>query len=92
MDAVRRFSEESYANSGSTSHESGRVVASEVVAAISLMANILHASPDELVMTSGATESNNLALLGVCLHPRQMRRSIVSVPTEHQAVLDPLGS
>ncbi len=90
MDAVRRFSEVSYANSGSTSHEAGRAVAGEVASAISSIANILHASPDELVMTSGATESNNLAILGVCLHPRQKRRTIVSAPTEHQAVLDPL--
>jgi cysteine desulfurase len=54
------------------------------------MAGILHAAPDELVMTSGATESNNLAILGGCLHPRQKRRIIVSVETEHRAVLDPI--
>ncbi len=90
MDAVRRFSEESYANSGSTSHEAGREVATAVAVAIATIAEVLHASPEELVVTSGATESNNLAILGVCLHPRQKRRSIVSVPTEHQAVLDPL--
>jgi cysteine desulfurase len=90
MDAVRRLSEESYANSGSTSHDAGRAVASEVALAIESIANNMRALPEELVMTSGATESNNLAILGACLHPRQKRRSIVSVPTEHQAVLDPL--
>jgi cysteine desulfurase len=90
MDAVRRLSEDSYANSGSLSHEAGRAVAIEVANAIASIASHMRASPEEMVMTSGATEANNLAILGVCLHPRQKRRSIVSMPTEHHAVLDPL--
>jgi cysteine desulfurase len=40
------------------------------------------------LITSGATESNNLAIRGVCNHPRQKRRHIVTVTTEHHAVLD----
>ncbi len=42
------------------------------------------------MITSGATESNNLALLGYATHPRQTRRQIISCQTEHRAVLDPL--
>ncbi len=56
-----------------------------------MLANELGSAPHELVVTSGATESNNLALLGYCLHPRQNRRVVVSVATEHRAVLDPLN-
>ena len=54
------------------------------------LASLFGATDDELVITSGATESNNLALFGACLHPRQKRRKIVSLVSEHKAVLDPL--
>lgn len=81
---------EQFANAGSTTHAFGRGVAQRVEQAIASLAGLIGAEADEVVVTSGATESNNLALLGVCLHPRQTRRKIVSVATEHKAVLDPL--
>jgi cysteine desulfurase len=90
MEAFHRLSVEDYANYGSVTHAAGRAVAEEVTAAIASIAQSLNASADELVITSGATESNNLALMGVCLHPRQKRRRIVSVQSEHLAVLGPL--
>jgi cysteine desulfurase len=83
-----------YANAGSTTHLAGREVALKVSQSIRTIASCLNLDPDmasdELVMTSGATEANNLAIFGVCLHPRQKRRQIISVVTEHRAVLDPL--
>ncbi len=80
-----------YANPGSTSHQAGRLVGEMVHAAIQRMAARFGASNDEVIVTSGATESNNLALFGVALHPKQKRRSIVSLVTEHRALLDPLA-
>ncbi len=80
-----------YANPGSISHKAGRAVGELVAAAIQRIADHLNASFDEIIITSGATESNNLALFGVALHPKQKRRSIVSPVTEHRAVLDPLN-
>lgn len=80
-----------YANPGSISHEAGRAVGELVAAAIQRIADHFNASIDEIIITSGATESNNLALFGVALHPKQKRRSIVSLVTEHRAVLDPLN-
>ncbi|MCA9181120.1 MAG: cysteine desulfurase, partial [Planctomycetales bacterium] len=82
---------EHFANAGSVTHAAGRAVAAQIDAAIADMARMIGAADDELVITSGATESNNLALLGACLHPRQTRRKVVSVVTEHKAVLDPLS-
>lgn len=82
---------EHFANAGSITHAAGRAVAAQIDSAIADMAHMLGAADDELVITSGATESNNLALLGACLHPRQKRRKVVSVVTEHKAVLDPLS-
>jgi cysteine desulfurase len=82
-----------YANAGSVTHESGRGVAERVTAATYSLAACLGAQPEEIVITSGATESNNLALLGACLHPRVrdgQRRKVISLETEHRAVLDPL--
>ncbi len=81
---------ELYANPGSVSHAAGRQVAEVVEGSLASMAGMLRASADELIITSGATESNNLALLGACLHPRQKRRKVISCVTEHHAVLDPL--
>ena len=81
---------EHFANSGSVTHEAGRAVAEHLERAQHELALLIGGSSDELVITSGATESNNLALFGACLHPRQKRRKIVSLVSEHRAVLDPL--
>ena len=80
-----------FANAGSVTHEAGRAVAEQLDRARHELASLMGAADDELVITSGATESNNLALFGACLHPRQKRRKIVSLVSEHKAVLDPLG-
>ncbi len=80
-----------YANPGSTSHDAGRTVGQFVNDAIQRIATHFNASSDEIIVTSGATESNNLAVFGVALHPKQKRRSIVSLVTEHRALLDPLA-
>tara|TARA_R110002049_G_scaffold2750_2_gene21524 strand:- start:330994 stop:332154 length:1161 start_codon:yes stop_codon:yes gene_type:complete len=77
-----------FGNPHSTSHQMGRTAADAIGQAIAEIAEVLDASAESVVITSGATESNNLALRGVCTHPRQKRRHIVTVATEHPAVLD----
>ncbi|MFN7629028.1 MAG: cysteine desulfurase family protein, partial [Pirellula sp.] len=79
-----------YANSGSTTHAPGRRVAAKLDECRANIAKNLGAEPDGIIFTSGATESVNLSIFGVALHPRQKRRKIVSVVTEHRAVIDPL--
>ena len=81
---------EHFANAGSVTHAAGRAVAERIDRSIANLSAMIGASDDEVVITSGATESNNLALLGACLHPRQTRRKVVAVTTEHKAILDPL--
>jgi len=83
--------QQQFANAGSITHQAGRYVAELVDTALTDLAAMLGATSDEIVVTSGATESNNLALFGTCLHPRQKRRKIVSVVSEHRALLDPLA-
>lgn len=91
LQAMLPFFQQQFANAGSITHQFGRDVAQRIDAAIASLAHMIGAAEDELVITSGATESNNLALFGVMLHPRQKRRKIVSVVTEHKAILDPLN-
>lgn len=79
---------EQFANPHSGSHEWGRSAADVVDQSAHVIANFLGAPAESVVFTSGATESTNLALRGICLHPRQKRRHIVTVTSEHPAVGD----
>jgi cysteine desulfurase len=69
-------------------HDLGKQSAAAIEHAIAEIGLLLNVNPEAVVMTSGATESNNLAIRGFCTHPRQKRRQIVTVTTEHSAVLD----
>ncbi len=77
-------------NPSSTGHAFGRRARALVEAARKQVAGLVNARPENIVWTSGATESNNLALLGVARFYAGRGRHIVSARTEHKAVLDPL--
>ncbi|MBS2965628.1 aminotransferase class V-fold PLP-dependent enzyme [Actinocrinis puniceicyclus] len=82
---------EEYGNAGSRTHEHGQNAARVVNQARATIAATLDARDDEVIFTSGATEADNIALLG--LGPegqRTGRRHIVSTAIEHKAVLEPL--
>jgi cysteine desulfurase len=78
-----------YANPHSN-HRAGSDINADLKAALSSIASCLETQSDRLVITSGATESNNLAITGFSTHPRQRRRNLVTIATEHPSVLDPL--
>lgn len=80
-----------YGNAGSTSHVFGEQARHAVDEARSQIAAAIHAAPRDIVFTSGATESNNLALRGLAERRRTRGHHIVSVATEHKAILDPLA-
>ena len=78
-------------NAGSRTHEYGVLAKRMVQAARERVAAVVAAAPDEVHFTSGATESNNIALLGLAAHGHGTeRRHIVSTAIEHKAVLEPL--
>jgi cysteine desulfurase len=82
-------SEGDFGNPGSTTHRFGRHAAARVETARAQVAALLSAEPDEVIFTSGATESNNLAVLGIARTNADRGRHLVTSRIEHKAVLDP---
>jgi len=74
----------------SSVHQEGREARVRLDEAREKVAALLGARAGEVVFTSGGTESNNFALLGVALMPGQTRRRIVTTAIEHPSVLNPL--
>lgn len=81
---------ENYGNAASTTHEMGRIARQAVENARAVIAQAIGATPNEIVFTSGATESNNLAIRGTATHRSSRHKRVVTAPTEHPAVLDPV--
>src|SRR5690625_1915998 len=77
-----------YGNPASSSHAYGWQAEEAVEAARAQVANVIGAQPREIIWTSGATESNNLAIKGYVLAQAQKGRHIITLQTEHKAVLD----
>jgi len=78
-----------FGNAGS-GHVFGRVAAALIARARAQVAALVGAAPEEIIFTSGATESNNLALLGVARANADRGRHLVSSRIEHKSVLDVL--
>ena len=78
-----------FGNSGSATHQFGRRAAACIETARAAVAALISAESDEILFTSGATESNNLAVLGIARANGDRGRHIITSRTEHKAVLDP---
>lgn len=87
LDAMLPFLKENFANA-SSSHYFGLKANEAVIAARAKVANLICAEENEIVFTSGATEAINLALKGVAENYSEKGKHIVTVVTEHSAVLD----
>jgi len=72
----------------SSSHAFGRAAAARIERARSQVAGLIGAEPDEIVFTSGATESNNLAIKGVMRFHKDRKNHLITCVTEHKCVLD----
>jgi cysteine desulfurase len=80
-----------FGNAGSRTHSYGQRAKERVKRARGEVAAVVAAQTDEVVFTSGATESDNLAILGLAAHGESTgKRHIISTQIEHKAVLEPL--
>ena len=90
VDAMFPYLTETFGNPSSVNHSFGWDAQQAVDECRQSIAASIKAQPKDILFTSGATESNNLALRGVCLRNRQTGKHVISVVTEHHAILDPL--
>lgn len=88
--AMLPFFSQQYGNAGSVGHSFGWEAKAAVDGARARIAAAIGAEPKEIVFTSGATESNNLAIRGAAERERHRKNHLISVTTEHKSVLDPL--
>jgi cysteine desulfurase len=88
VDAMIPWLREHFGNPASRSHAWGWEAEEAVERARGQVAGLIHADPREIVWTSGATESNNLAIKGAAHFYASRGKHIVTVKTEHKAVLD----
>ncbi|NEQ97257.1 MAG: aminotransferase class V-fold PLP-dependent enzyme [Cyanothece sp. SIO2G6] len=89
LDAMLPYFTEHFGNPASVSHAYGWAADTAVKLARQQLADAIHADPEEIIFTSGATEANNLAIKGVAEAYFAKGRHIITVATEHSAVLDP---
>lgn len=89
LSAMLPYFSEKFGNASSRLHSFGKDAALAVDRAREQTAALIGADPSEIVFTSGATESDNLAIQGVVEFHRAKGDHVVTVATEHKAVLDP---
>lgn len=90
VDAMLPYLKDNFGNSSST-HHFGQIISENVKQARNQIARFLKSEPNEVVFTSGATEAINLSLKGIAESYQDKGNHIITVSTEHKAVLDTCG-
>src|SRR5262245_20610540 len=89
LEAMLPYFSDEYGNAASRQHAFGRMALDRVEEARSHIARLIGADARELIFTSGATESNNLAILGTAFAKKESGAHIITAAGEHPSVLDP---
>ncbi len=92
LEAMLPFFTEHFGNAASRNHPFGWKANKAVEQAREQVGSLIGARFRDVVFTSGATESNNLAIKGLAARAPENRRHVVTIATEHHAVLDPCGA
>jgi cysteine desulfurase len=88
LDAMLPYFTERFGNAASRNHLFGQEAEKAVEYAREQIANLIHCNPNEIIFTSGGTESNNIALKGVAGAYREKGDHIITAATEHKSILD----
>src|ERR1022692_1388005 len=89
-EVVIHYLKEEFGNAGSRTHEYGNRAKVAVQKARAQVGQVVGAPREDVIFTSGATESNNLAILGLTEYARsECRTHFITSSTEHKAVLEP---
>ena len=88
LKAMLPYFNEKYGNSSSRSHAFGWEAEAAIEIARNEVSSLIGAEDDEIIFTSGATESNNLAIRGLFNANVNLKKKIITLATEHRAVLD----
>ena len=88
FEVMRPYLAEFFGNPSSTTHEHGRVAREAVEEAREKVAELIHAGDREIIFTSGATEADNLAVLGAASRLKKRGNHIITSRIEHKAVLE----
>lgn len=89
VEAMLPYFTEHFGNPSSITHSYGWEAEAAVGRSRSILSSAINAAPEELIFTSGATEANNLAIKGVAEAYVSQGRHMITLATEHSAVLDP---
>jgi len=88
VDAMLPYLREQFGNPASSTHSFGQTASKAVEAARAEVARLVGAEARDIAWTSGATESNNLAIKGAAMAAQSRGKHLITVQTEHKAVLD----
>ena len=90
LEAMLPYFKERFGNASSKEHSYGWFADEAVKNAREIIAGFIGAMPEEIIFTSGSTESNNMVIFGLAENYGNSKNHIITTPIEHPSVLEPL--